>query len=46
MVRIYFEKLYLKPHTEHKIDVIDYNKKKMIKQLEKRGFSIIKVETL
>lgn len=46
MVRIYFEKKFLKPHSEHKIDVIDSNKNKIIKLLEKRGFTVNKVEIL
>ena len=46
MVRIYFEKKYLKPHTIHKIDCIEYFKKKTIKMLEKKGFTIIKTEVI
>lgn len=36
----------MKPHIEHKIDCIEYYKNKTIKMLEKKGFTITRIEVL
>ena len=45
-VRVWFGKSYLKPYTEHYIDIVNSRIKGQTTKLKKRGFDIIHFEDL
>ena len=44
MVKITFTKPYLKPHTEHTVELIDTHVKAFVDKLKKRGYEIVDIE--
>lgn len=46
IVRIYFSKSYLKPHTENYIDVLNSEKHKIISRLVRKHFDQFREEII
>ena len=46
MVRVWFGKSYLKPYTEHSIDIINTRLKGQTTKLRNKGFDVIHYENL
>lgn len=46
LIRIYFSKSYLKPHTENYIDVVNSEKNRIISKLKRRKFDTFREEMI
>lgn len=46
IVRIYFSKSYLKPHTEYYIDVVNTQKNRIIGKLKRKHYDVFREEIL
>lgn len=46
MVRVWFGKSYLKPYTEHSIDILNSRLKGQTTKLRNKGFDVIRYENL
>lgn len=46
IVRIYFSKSYLKPHTENHIDVIYSEKGKILSKLKRKHYDMFREELI
>lgn len=46
IIRIYFSKSYLKPHTENYIDVVNTHKNKVLSKLKRKHYDVFREEIL
>lgn len=46
IIRIYFSKSYLKPHTENYIDVVNTYKNKVLSKLKRKHYDVFREEIL
>lgn len=46
IIRLYFSKSYLKPHTEYYIDVVNTKKRQLINKLKRRHYDTFREEII